>query len=393
MRENTMEFVYMDNSSTTKPAPEVVEAMVQCLTDGWGNPSSLHGLGSASRSINRSRAAVAGLINAGKDEIYFTSGGTEANNWAILGTLNPARGRLKHVIASKVEHPSVLATLEYLSKRGCEVTLVPVDRYGFVDPDKVMEAIKPETALISLMMVQNEIGTIEPCKEIGKMLRERGDNDKIRFHVDAVQGFARLPIDVKNWGVDLLTMSAHKIHGPKGVGAIYIRKGVSLAPLLYGGEQESGMRSGTENVPGVTGMGEACRLWSTDREAVIESLQDFRERLIRGIREVFPQAVLHGPEKENVAPYIIHFSFPGYRGETMLNALEQRGVYVSTGSACSSRKAKPSPVVLALGGSRREALSAIRFSMSRYTTQEDIDKTIEAVRDSIKSLLPWREKN
>jgi len=384
--------IYMDNSSTTKPAPEVVEAMKRVLEEEFGNPSSLHRLGLiAEKHVLRARQTVASLIGARPNEIYFTSGGTEANNWAIFGSLRAVGGKGRHIITSAVEHPSVMSTVEYLKHNGYDVTFIPVDREGFVDPERVVAAVRKDTIMVSIMLVQNEVGTIEPCREIGTLLSRLGSK-RPTFHVDAVQGFARLPIDVKEWGVDLMSVSAHKIHGPKGIGALYVRKGLPMYPLVFGGGQEAGLRSGTENVPGIVGFGRACEMWVKGRENVFKRLQLLREKLISGIREVFSEAVLHGPEKDNVVPYIVHFSFPGFRGETLLHALEKRGVFVSTGSACLSHKAKPSPVILALGGGENEALSGIRFSMSRYTTEDDVLTTIEALADSLKELMPWREK-
>lgn len=385
--------VYMDNSSTTKPAPGVVDAIDRVLRTEFGNPSSLHRLGAKAEDLVReSRQSVAALMDATEDEVFFTSGGTEANNWAITGTVRP-KGPC-HIVSTQVEHPSVIATLEHLRELGYEVTFVGVDEEGRVDPGQVMAAVRPDTALVSVMLVQNEIGTIEPVREIGKSLLGLG-RKRPRFHVDAVQGFARLPIDVKEWGVDLMSASAHKIHGPKGVGALYVRKGLDLEPLLYGGGQESGMRSGTENMPGIAGFGAACRLWSTDKDEVVARLAPLRKMLAEGIAEAAgdaADAVLHGPQDAGVVPYIVHFSFPGYRGESILHALEARGVFVSTGSACSTHKAKPSPVILALGRGEREALSAVRFSLSRYTTEHDVTTAIAALRESLAELAAWREK-
>ena len=383
--------VYMDNSSTTKPAPEVVETIVSVLTEDFGNPSSLHRLGErAERLVSEARASVAKLMGAQEEEVYFTSGGTEANNWALFGSVAP-RGPGCHVVSTAVEHPSVMAALDHLRQNGYRVTVVPVDGEGRVDPEDIVAAIARDTAVVSVMLVQNEIGTIEPVEEIGRRLRALGGR-RPKFHVDAVQGFARLDIRVKEWGIDLLSVSAHKIHGPKGVGALYVRKGFDIPPLIHGGGQERGFRSGTENVPGIAGFGAACRLWDRDRDQVMERLRVLRASLVDGVREVWPDAVLHGPEGDDVAPHIAHFSFPGFRGESILHALESRGVYVSTGSACSSHKSKPSPVVLAIGGGEDQALGSIRFSMSRYTTEADIQTAVAALADSLKELLPWREK-
>ena len=383
--------VYMDNSSTTKPAPEVVEAIVSVLQEDFGNPSSLHRLGERAEGlVAEARASVAELIGAQEEEVYFTSGGTEANNWALFGSV-AARGPGCHVISTAVEHPSVMAALDHLRQNGYRVTVLPVDSAGRVDPEEVMSSISRDTAVVSVMLVQNEIGTIEPVEEIGRRIQSLGGR-RPKFHVDAVQGFARLDIRVREWGIDLLSMSAHKIHGPKGVGALYVRKGFDLPPLIHGGGQEKGLRSGTENVPGIVGFGAACRLWAADRREVMERLRGLRTALVTGVKEVWPEAVLHGPEDDGVAPHIAHFSFPGFRGESILHALESRGVYVSTGSACSSHKSKPSPVVLAIGGGEDQALGSVRFSMSRYTTESDVLTAVEALADSLKELLPWREK-
>ncbi len=389
--------VYMDNAATSRPAPEVVEAMTMVLCEEYGNPSSLHKMGArAQKLVEEARKSLASEIGAASEEIYFTSGGTEANNWAILGTVRAGARRGKHIVSTAVEHPSVLATLDDLSRHGFDITLVGVDKHGLVNPASVLEAVRKDTVLVSVMLVQNEIGTIEPCQEIGRILLSLGPR-RPRFHVDGVQAFAKLPIDVRTWGVDLLSASAHKIHGPKGIGMLYVRKGLKLPPLVFGGGQEKGMRSGTENVPGIAGFGTACRLWSKDREKVMERLAGLRKRLVEGIMDVAPDAVLHGQSPDehgqaSAAPHIVHFAFPGYRGESLLHALEEQGVFVSTGSACSSHKSKPSPVVLAMGHSEEEALSSIRFSMSRYTDQEDIELTVEAVESSLESLRAWRRK-
>lgn len=383
--------VYLDNSSTTRPDPRVIEAVTEVLEHDFGNPSSLHRLGAqAERLLDEARERVARLMNAESGEIYFTSGGTEANNWAIMGTL-ASGGKGKHIVSTTVEHPSVIALLDHLHEEGWDITLVGVDEEGKVDPDEIMDAITPDTLLVSIMFVQNEIGTLQEIREIGRRIREMGPK-RPRLHVDAVQGFARLPIDVKNWGIDLMSVSAHKIHGIKGAGALFIRKGVRLGPLVFGGGQESGLRSGTENMPGIVGFGAACQVWSEDREEVVSRLASYRRRLIEGVMNVFPEAVLHGPLEEGAAPHICHFSFPGFKGESILHALEARDVFVSTGSACSSHKARPSPVIMALGRSEDEALSAIRFSMSRNTTERDIDRAVEALDESLKELSAWRKR-
>jgi len=383
--------VYMDNSSTTEPAPEVVEAMVKTLTGEFGNPSSLHRLGArAEELVRESKESVAALMGARPEEIHFTSGGTEANNWALASCVR-VRGPNCHIISTTVEHPSIGSMIDHLRDEGCEITLVPVDENGRVDAGDVLSAINPKTAVVSVMMVQNEIGTIEPIEKIGKGIAAmRGRRPK--FHVDATQGFARLPVDVETMGIDLLTLSAHKIHGPKGVGTLYVKRGFDIPPLLHGGGQEEGLRSGTENMPGIAGLGAACRLWKQDRAEALQRLFELRRLLIEGVTDAAPDAILHGPTEDDVAPYIVHFSFTGYRGESILHALEQRGVFVSTGSACSAHKAKPSPVILAIGGSEDEALSAIRFSLSRYSTENDVERAVGALAQSLKELSVWRRE-
>ncbi|MGI6620513.1 MAG: cysteine desulfurase family protein [Bacillota bacterium] len=384
--------VYMDNSSTTRPFPEVNEAMNSVYARQFGNPSSLHSMGyEAEKLVSKARKSVANLLGVGEDRIFFTSGGTEANNWAIFGSLRSAGSKYNHVIASAVEHPSVLAVMEYLKQIGYRVSLAPVDREGRVDPAQVLSLVGEDTCVVSVMLVQNEVGTVQPCAEIGAGLAQLGPR-RPRFHVDAVQGFARIDIDVERWGIDLLSISSHKIHGPKGIGALYIRKGVRMHPLILGGGQEQGLRSGTENVPGIAGFGVACDIWAKISGEARRKMYGLRKRLMGGVRAVFPDAVLNGPEVENAAPHIVNFSFPGFRGETILHALEKRKVFVSTGSACSSRKSKPSPVILALGKTEEEALSAIRFSMSPYTAVEDVDNTVSALEDALKELAPWRRK-
>lgn len=390
-RDRSGSIIYMDNSSTTKPDARVVEAVVSVLRDDFGNPSSLHRLGAKAESlVEEARESVARMIGARPGEIYFTSGGTEANNWAITESLKE-KGKGSRVVSTTVEHPSVIETLDHLHEEGYEAVLAEVDENGAVNVDELMESVGPDTALVSVMLVQNEIGTIQPCREIGRRLAALGPK-RPWFHVDAVQGFARLPIDVAEWGVDLLSMSAHKIHGIKGAGALYIRKGRTLGPMVYGGGQESGYRSGTENVPGIRAFGVACDVWAQDREAVMSRLSRLRGQLIEGVRESFPEAVLHGPEEGNVAPYIAHFSFPGFKGESLLHGLEARDVFVSTGSACSAHKARPSRVILSLGRGEEEALSALRFSMSRYTTEQDVAGAIRALKETLRELSAWRTR-
>lgn len=385
-------YVYMDNAATTKPYPEIVEYMSFVQENFYWNPSALYGFGVQSeRLIRRARNSVASLIGAHEDEIYFTSGGTESNNWALIGSIRAFDGKRKHIITSSVEHPSVTATTEYLKQAGFEITVVPVDRQGFVDPQQVLDEIRSDTCLISIISVQNEVGTIEPCQEIGLCLSQMGPKAPI-FHIDAVQGLGHVHIDVNKWGVDLMTLSSHKIHGPKGVGALFIRKETPIKPLIFGGDQEKGLRAGTENLAGICGFRMACDMCKNDMDETRDKLVNFKTKLVAGITEAFPDAVLNGPDIHLSAPHIVNFSFPGFRGETILYGLEERGVLVSTGSSCSSRKREPSPILLAMGKTQEEAWSAIRFSMSRFTTEKDVEATVLAVEDCLKKLEPWRKK-
>lgn len=390
--KESRDYVYMDNSSTTKPFTEVIHGMSFVQENLYGNPSSLYSFGLESESLIRhAREEVAYLIGADTNEVYFTSGGTEANNWALFGTLRAYEGSKRHIVVSCIEHPSISATADYLKHAGFEVSFVPVDKQGLLDPQDIVASIRPDTCLVSVMLVQNEVGTIEPCKDIGQLLSHMGTR-RPQFHVDAVQGFGRLEIDVKAWGIDLLTMSSHKIHGPKGVGALFVRKGTPIKPLMFGGGQERGLRSGTENVAGIHGFGIACNLCKSNMKETEANLHRLKQKLIRGITSVFPDAVFNGAGPEASSPHIVNFSFPGFRGETIVYGLEQRGVLVSTGSACSSRKKEPSPVLLAMGKTRDEAWSAIRFSMSRFTKDADVETTILALQDCLKELEPWRKK-
>lgn len=392
VNKQSSNYVYMDNSSTTKPCSEVIEGMSFVQENLYGNPSSLYRFGLESESLLRqARNEVATLIGADETEVYFTSGGTEANNWALFGTLRAYGGNRRHIVTSCVEHPSVSATANYLERAGVEVSYVPVDEQGLVSPEAVIASIRPDTSLVSIMLVQNEVGTIEPCRDIGILLSQMGPK-RPRFHVDAVQGFGRVEINAKAWGIDLLTMSSHKIHGPKGAGALFVREGTPLKPLIFGGGQERNLRSGTENVAGIHGFGIAAQLCKNTMKETNTNLYYLRQRLVQGITGISPDAVLNGAGPDGSSPHIVNFSFPGFRGETIVHGLEQRGVLVSTGSACSSRKKEPSPVLLAMGKTKSEAWSAIRFSMSRFSTKADVDTTILALEDCLEELKPWRKK-
>ncbi len=376
--------IYLDNAATTKPHPTVVDAMVRVLTEDYGNPSSLHHKGVAAEHIVTSaREAIAQSLGASPEEIIFTSGGTEANNLAIRGVAALSRGR--HLITTTTEHSSVLAACRALTEEGFELTELKVDRAGRVSAAQVHEALQPDTALVSVMAVNNEIGTIQPIDEIARVVhRRQAEGHRVVLHVDGVQAWGKIPLHLGRLGLDLVALSGHKVHGPKGIGVLYIRRGVRLAPLQRGGDQERQIRPGTENVAGIAGIGAAARLLSQDREEVIARLQRLRTRLLEQLQEL-PDIRINSP-REGVAPHILNVAFPGIRGETLLHRLEMDGVFLSTGSACHSHAPTPSHVLLAIGLPVEEASASLRFSLSRFTTAEEVDTAAQAVRAAVPEL-------
>lgn len=376
--------VYLDNSATTPVRPEVAAAVETALTHTFGNPSAAHALGvEAEKAVRRAREQVAEVLRVSPEEIIFTSGGTEANNLALKGLARALRRRGRHLITTAVEHPSVLNACRQLEEEDFEVTYLPVSREGLVDPQEVVRALRPDTVLVSVMHVNNEVGAIQPVEEIGRLLAKQPR--KIYFHVDAVQSFGRLPVLPEAWNVDLLTVSAHKIHGPKGVGALYVRKGTRLVPLMGGGDQERGLRPGTENVPGIAGFGVAAELAFREASTAVERMAALRRRLWEGIRARLPQARYNGPPPEAAAPHILNVSF-GVPAEILLHSLEGAGIYVSSGAACHSRRPDPSHVLQAMGLAEEDLRSAIRFSLSSLTTEEEIDYTIAKLAELVPEL-------
>jgi cysteine desulfurase len=365
--------VYLDNAATTKAAPEVVEAMLPWM--GAANPSSLHSEGGAAHdAVHAARAKIAASIGASPDEIVFTSGGTEANNLAIKGVAFAKKER--HIVTTAIEHKCVLNACRWLEAQGWKVTYLPVDKEGYVDPAAIERAISPETILVSVIHGHNEIGTIQDIGAIGALCRKRC----ILFHTDACQSYTKVPIDMKSMSIDLMTINAHKIHGPKGVGALYVRRGVTLTPLLHGGDQERRRRPGTENVAGIVGFGVASQLTTKDDLARMARLRD---RLIDGVLTI--QGVrLNGPRTRlcNNA----NFSFRGVEGEAIVGRLDAAGIQCSTGSACSEASLEPSYVLKAIGCSDEEANGSLRMTLSRYTTDEEIDRTIATLPTIIKEL-------
>jgi len=376
--------IYLDNAATTKPHPAVVEAITRALTANFGNPSSLHRKGlDAERVVRAAREAVALTLEVTPEEIVFTSGGTESNTLAIRGVAGVTKGR--HIVTDKIEHSSVLTPIRRLAGEGFEVTELPVDAAGRVSPEQVGNALRPDTALVSVMAINNEIGTIQPIEEIGRTIkRHRAAGGAAVFHVDAVQAWGKIPLRPRAWGVDLMSVSAHKVHGPKGSGALCVRKGVRLAPLLGGGDQEQGIRPGTENVPGIAGLGAAAQLIGRDFDEAIRRMAELRDRL-RTALAVVPDVRINTPA-QGAAPHILNASFPGVRGETLLHRLEMDGIYTSTGSACHSHRVEPSHVLLAIGLNPDLATSSLRFGLSRFTTEDEIEIVEAAVISAVAEL-------
>jgi cysteine desulfurase len=377
-----MKRIYLDYAATTPTRPEVVQAMLPYYSNAFGNPSSLYSYGlEARQAIEAARNKVAAAIGAKKEEIVFTGGGSEADNLAIKGVAFANGRKGNHIITSVIEHHAVLATCKFLEKRGFKVTYLPVDKYGLVDPEKVRKAIREKTILISIMHANNEIGTIQPIAEIGEIARKA----KIYFHTDAVQTIGHIPVDVNELKVDMLAMSAHKFYGPKGVGVLYVRKGTRIVPLINGGEQEMGRRAGTENVPGIVGLGTAIELAGLEMAPEAERLTALRNKLIQGIPERIEKVQLNGhPERR--LPNNVNFSVEYIEGESTCLNLDLEGICISTGSACSSAEAKPSHVLLAIGLSPEKARSSLRFTLGRLTTAEDIERVLEVLPRSVARL-------
>ena len=370
-----MRRIYLDYAATTPTHPEVVKAMLPYFTDVFGNPSSIYSYGQEAKgAIEEARVKVADLIGARGEEIVFTSGGTEADNFALKGVAFANETKGNHIITSSIEHHAVIETCKFLERRGFRVTYLPVDEYGLVDAGDVKKAITDKTILISVMQANNEMGTIEPIAEIGRIAREAG----IYFHTDAVQAVGHIPVDVNELEVDLLAMSAHKLYGPKGVGALYIRKGTKLIPFMHGGDQERRRRASTENVPGIVGLGKAIELIQQDMGEEAERLIYHRDRLIKGLLERIDHTRLNGHPLKRL-PNNVNVSVDYVEGESMLLNLDLEGICASTGSACSSASLEPSHVLLALGLSPEQAHGSLRFSLGKWTRDEEIERVLEVL--------------
>ena len=371
--------VYFDNSSTTKPYDDVIEAMVDTMKNYYGNPSSAHSLGlKAEQKMGESRQIVASTLNCGKDEILFTSGGSESNNLLIRGFVKEG----SHIITSRIEHPSVLNTCKELEKEGIKITFLNVDSKGKINLEELDKSINKDTQLVSIMHVNNEIGIVQDIDAIGKLIKEK--SSKIKFHVDAVQSYGKYKIDVQKSNIDLLSASGHKIHGPRGVGIAYVRKGLMPRPLIYGGGQEKSFRSGTENLAAIVGFSKAAEKIDMQRKENFEKILQIKNYFIDRLEKISDIKV--NSKGEEYAPYILSVSFKGVRGEVLLHLLEEKGIFVSTGSACSAKGNKDSHVLGAIGLSKEMINGTIRFSFSDYNSKEEVDYTIENLEKSLKFL-------
>lgn len=374
--------IYMDNSATSPVKEEVFNAMIPYLKEEFGNPSTFYSLGrNAKKAVETARENVAKLINAETREIIFTSGGTESDNMAIKGIAFKLEDKGKHIITTVIEHPAVLRTCEYLETKGFEVTYLPVKENGILDIEDLKKAIRDDTILISVMHANNEIGTIQPIEEVGAIAKEKG----ITFHVDAVQSVGKIPVDVKKANIDLLSISSHKLYGPKGVGALFIRKGVRIETLIHGGGQENNLRSGTENVPGIVGFGKAAEIAYNNLDANIEKLQEIRDLLIEEVLDKVPEAYLNGDREERL-PNNASFRFAAIEGEGLILRLDAKGINGATGSACSSKNLKASYVLSALGLEDAEIHGSLRLSLGVENSIEDVEVVSDAIADVVGSL-------
>ena len=379
--------IYLDNSATTRCFPEAAALMNEIFLEDYGNPSSMHHRGvTAERRVLEAKKTLAGLLKVEEKNLYFTSCGTESDNLAIIGGALAAQRRGRHLITTRIEHPAVLEAMKYLEAQGFEITYLGVDRDGLVSAEEAAAAVRPDTILVSVMHTNNEIGSVQPIEEIGRAVK--AVNPRVLFHVDAVQGFGKSLILPKRMHIDLLAASGHKIHGPKGVGLLYVADGVRLEPLLHGGGQQGGMRSGTENVPGIAGMALAAKLLCGNLDEDRQRLFAMKNRLIDRLREI-PDIEFNGRTDETAAPHILSVRVRGVRAEVLLHALEDKGIYVSSGSACSSNHPRPSETLAAIGTPASEMDNSIRMSLSVMNTMEEMDAAAQAVGEIVPLLRKY----
>ncbi len=374
--------IYLDNAATTRTAPEVVEAMLPYFTEFYGNASAVYEFGGKSKeAVSKTRELIAEAIGAKENEIYFTAGGSESDNWAIKTAAEAYKGKGKHIITSKIEHHAVLHTCQWLEQNGFEVTYLDVDENGVIKLDELKKAIRPDTILITIMFANNEIGTIEPVAEIGKIAKEHG----ILFHTDAVQAFGQVPINVDEMNIDMLSTSAHKLNGPKGIGFLYIRKGIKIRSFIHGGAQERKRRAGTENIPGIVGFGKAVELAVSNMKERTEKEAKLRDYMMERVLKEVPFTRVNG-DRKNRLPNNVNFCFQFIEGESLLIMLDMKGICGSSGSACTSGSLDPSHVLLAIGLPHEIAHGSLRLTLGADTTKEDIDYTIEAIKEIVTQL-------
>lgn len=382
--------VYLDNSATTRCFPEVAELMKQMMCEDYGNPSSLHRKGvQAENHLRTAKETIARILKVNEKELLFTSGGTESDNLALIGAAHANCRRGKHLITTSIEHPAILQTMKSLEEEGFRVTYLPVDEKGCICLEDLQRAITGETILVSIMYTNNEVGSQQPVAQAGALIKKM--NPQILFHVDAVQGFGKARIYPKKMSIDMLSVSGHKIHGPKGVGFLYVDSHVKLKPIVFGGGQQNGMRSGTENVPGIAGIAKAAQIMYEHYDQDIEKLYDLKKCFVEGVKRI-DQVIVNGPECMDGAPHIVSVSFSGVRSEVLLHSLEDKGIYVSAGSACSAHKPQPSATLMAMGVPKDLLSSTIRFSFSVFTTMEEINYTLESLYDIIPMLRRYTRK-
>ena len=375
--------IYLDNSATTKPYEQVIDKMMSGF-ENYGNPSSLHRMGlDAEKLMKASRLEIAKSLGSDENEIVFTGSGTEADSLGILGAANALKRRGNKIITTRIEHKAVLENCNFLEKSGFKVVYLDVDEYGLIDLDQLESELDDKTILVSVMLVNNEIGSIQPIRQVGKM---KSKFEKILFHTDAVQAYGKIQIEPRICNLDMVSISGHKIHGPKGIGALYIKKGVRLEPVILGGAQERGLRSGTENIPAIMGFAEAAKINFAELDARYIKIKRLKDYLINGIRSEIDHIKINGPIDGTSSPYILNISFLGTKAEVLLHMLEDNGIFVSTGSACTSRKNTDSHVLKAMGLKDKEIQGALRFSFSEFNDEAELDFTIEKLAQAVKSM-------
>ena len=372
--------IYFDNAATTRALDEVADKVKYMLLENFGNPSSQNMAGvNAENEVIKARKIIAASINAEPDEIYFTSGGTESDNWAIFGTAKGYIRSGKHMITTAIEHPAVLQPMRELEKNGWDITILGVDEKGYINIDELKAAIREDTVLVSTILINNETGTIQNAEEISKAIKSV--NPHTLYHVDAVQAYGKYPINVKKMGIDMLSVSGHKVHGPKGVGFFYMKKGLKVKPIIFGGGHERGQRSGTENTPSIVGLAEAVKIDMAEMDKAVEYVKLVKKTLAEGILNSIPMTYINGPSIEEGSPYVLNIGFEGLRSEVLLHSLEEKEIYVSAGSACNSKKKGASTVLSALGIDEKRIEGAIRFSFCRYNTVEEAEQCIEILKE------------